>query len=80
MIRGWQHIHEEHVSIGPDGKPVRNVYTLRRELNEEQATELMKEHEALFAPMERMFEEMDRFMDGMFGRMGGTLRRKPGGR
>lgn len=42
-MAGFQEIHEERWENGPDGKPVKKVYTLKRKLTDQQADELFKE-------------------------------------
>ena len=63
-VHGYQRIHREEIRIGPDGKPVKNVYTLTRELNEKQAAELLAE--PLFGPLKGILGEMERFMGDVF--------------
>jgi len=42
-MAGFQEIYEERHEPGPDGKLVKKVYTVRRELTDQQAEELFKE-------------------------------------
>jgi hypothetical protein len=39
---GFQVVHEERWEPGPDGKLVKKIYTLKRELTDAQAEELFK--------------------------------------
>ena len=74
MIQGYEEFHEEQISVGPDGKPVRKSYSVRRELDGKEAERLLHEHSAR---MDSVFQEMERAFpafDGFFGKMAGIFR------
>jgi hypothetical protein len=77
MPHGYEEIHEEEITTGPDGKPVRKIKIIRRELSKEEAEKLMSEHakpfegfgdtfENFFGKMDEAFEGFGRGMDKLF--------------
>jgi len=56
-MAGFQTIYEERLEPGPDGKLVKKVYTIKRELTDQQAEELFK----------KQMQQIDPIFQGMFG-------------
>lgn len=72
---GYEESYEERITIGPDGKPVRHIKKVRRDLTEDEAKKLMEKGPVAgdaFGNLDDAFKHMDevfKSMDRVFGRM-----------
>ena len=82
MVGGYEERTEVRIKPGPDGRPVRRVYTVRRDLSLEEAGRLLAEQEGLsskfescFRPFYGLFAEVDRVFRDARDHMGSGRRR-----
>lgn len=72
MSHGFREVRTVKMEPGPDGKLVPNVYIDRRPLTEEEAKDILKDQQQIFAGFDTLFSNMDGFFssfDGMFKTM-----------